>query len=90
MRFEVLFPNGETYQIGGMPLCDEEKLQKICPSLVEALKLEGDENIGKQVFEIVKFFNPNVEEETFIFDVYTATEVFRIWNGEKLEEQKKT
>ena len=90
MRFEVKFPNNKSYKIGGVPLCTMERLSEMSPDLVKAINADNEtvEQIEELIFQIVKFYNPDVDRTAFIVDVYTATEVQKIWCGEAAEEKK--
>ena len=91
MRYPVLFPNGKTYNIGGIPLCSEEKFKKIAPDLCDAREkdLTNTDAIENLVFQIVKFFHPDADKDTFLVDHYTLKEVMDIWSGQILDEDKK-
>lgn len=54
--FTVSFPNGKDYEIGGMPLCSEEKFKKLFPELSKTL----DENFTIQYDE---GYTPTPEED---------------------------
>ena len=90
LRFPVTFPNGKTYEIGGIPLCSKDKLSKIAPDLFNATNklAENSEELEEQAFQIVKFFNPDVEKDDFLVDSYSLNELMLIWSGQKDQKKK--
>jgi len=91
LRFPVTLPNGQTYRIGGCPLCSPEKLARIAPELAAATLKEADTNddLEEQAFQIVKFFNPDIDRDSFLIDLYAYRRIQEIWIGNG-EPEKKT
>lgn len=105
--FDVTFPGGVVYQIGGRPLCSKEKLQKVFPNLYTAIYdndiQEYDESheltieeaekkeaeTTKMIFGIVDHFNEDVNEETFLIDLYCVNETLKVWMGLGEQGEKK-
>jgi hypothetical protein len=92
--FPVTLPSGAVVQIGGEPLCSEEKIKRLFPDLwAHVLSKDksapmNNEELEKFCFHIVKHFNSQVQEETFCIDHYSAREIVRAFYGQ-MEDKKK-
>jgi len=98
--FSVTFPGGKEYQVGGRPLCSDDKLSELFPELGKALadnKLTEDDSpedidrMNNQVKAIVQHFNSDENLDKFIADVYSYKECINVWNGlAEMNGKKKT
>ena len=91
MRYDVLFPDGKTFEIGSMLVCSDEKLTRLYPRFVELDKIEkkSNEQYEEYIFEIVKMFNPDAILEDFLVDLYTGERVLDLFTGSELKSEEK-
>lgn len=90
---EIEFPDGSVYRIGTVPICSNEKFEKLTgkpPEYFEISEQDTAEKLDDVCLRIVRLFNKNIDEGRFFVNTKAYSDIMQAWLGIEPAKKKET